>query len=134
MRHAAVHAQVDAGDEGAFVGGEEDDRGGDLLRLANAAERNLAHDVRAELFHLFRREAHLAEDRGFDGAGAEGVDADFAGFEVRGPAAGEGADGGFAGAVDAEAFVAGGCGDGCVEDDGGAILEEGKGFGIGPFS
>jgi hypothetical protein len=38
--HAAVDRQVDPGDEPGVVTGQEGDRGGDVLRLADAPERN----------------------------------------------------------------------------------------------
>jgi hypothetical protein len=66
--------------------------------------------------------------RGVDGAGAYGVHADVALFQVGGPGAREGTDGGFCGALNAirrETFTGD---DGGVEDDGGAVGEQRKGF------
>src|SRR4051812_44348958 len=47
--HPAVDEQLDAGDVARGVGGEEDDRVGDLLRRGDAAERNAVLVVAANL-------------------------------------------------------------------------------------
>jgi aminoglycoside phosphotransferase len=50
-----------AGDEARAVGGEEGNRAGDILRLADPVERDAAHEARGE---RRRVEARVAQHRG----------------------------------------------------------------------
>src|SRR5882724_6506187 len=88
LRHSAVDGEFDASDEATVVGGEEESGLGDLDRLAHAAERDLLDHLRLESRDLIGGEAAFAQDGRIDGSGRDDVDADLAGFEVRGPGAG----------------------------------------------
>src|SRR5262247_392362 len=68
---AAVRRQRRAGDEAGIIGREEDDAAGDLLRLAQPAERDVRQDV--FLQHVL---GHGLDHLGRDIAGADGVDGD----------------------------------------------------------
>ncbi len=68
------------------------------------------------------------ECSGIDRAGAEDVDANLARFQVSRPCAREGADGGLAGVIYAEASEALYAGDGAIHDDRCAIAQERQGF------
>src|SRR4051812_45690510 len=77
LRHAAVDGEVDAGDVGAFIGGEERDGRGDLPGQASAAHRDLRGELRGRLLGLFGGEARRGrQGRGVDGAGAHAIHAD----------------------------------------------------------
>jgi len=68
------------------------------------------------------------EARSVDGAGADRVDANLAVFEILDPGAGEGADSGFCGAVNAESRSTFYGDDGGIENDRAAVGEERKRF------
>src|SRR5687767_6484428 len=62
QRHAAVDAQVDAGDEAACVRSEEQRGVAELVRFAQSPQRNRFGDVLLQKRTAFRRQAELVED------------------------------------------------------------------------
>src|ERR1700722_340151 len=128
LGHAAVDEKFCAGYEAAVVGGQEDNGFGDFAGGADAAQGNGGGHAGLEGFELLRIGEQVVGTRGFYGAGADDVHANFPVFEVGGPGAGEGADRCFGGAVDAERRDAFGAGDGAVDDDGRAVAQERQGF------
>ncbi len=119
---AAVDVELDAVDVAGVVGGEEEGDGGDFFGAAYLAAGNQGCEVGLGVG------AEGIEDGCVDGSGAEDVDADLAVLEVVEPGAGEGADRRFAGSVHAEGRKALDAGDGAVEEDGAAVVEEGQGL------
>src|SRR5471030_1574851 len=103
LRHAAVHAQVDAGDEAAFVRRQEQRGGGDFFGTAHAAQRHHRREHGAQLVGADLLVGLDVDDRRVDRAGAQRVDADAALFQFHRPGAGERTHGGLAGAVGAVA-------------------------------
>ena len=128
MGHAAVYEEFDSGDEAGVVGGEEGDGFGDFVGGAHAAHGNAADESSFELGCIADGLSKAIDGRGFDGAGADDIDADFAVLEIDGPTAGEGAKGGFCGAVDAEGGHAFDGDDRGIENDGGTVDEKREGF------
>jgi hypothetical protein len=128
LGHAAVDEEFDPGDEAGVVGGQEGDGFGDFVGGAHAAHGNAADESRFELGAITNGLPQAINGRGFDGTGADDVDADFTVLEINGPTAGERAEGGFGGAVHAKGGHAFYGNDGGVENDGGAIDEKRKGF------
>ena len=128
MGHAAVDEEFDAGDEAGVVGGEEGDGFGDFVGGAHAAHGDTADESGFELGGIADGLPQAIDGRGFDGAGADDVDADFAVLEIDGPTAGERAEGGFGGAVDAEGRHAFYGNDGGIENDRGAVDKKGRAF------
>src|SRR6185437_17025795 len=90
LGHAAVDEEFDAGDVAGVVGGEEGDGLGDLVGVAHAAEGDAGGHAGFELFGLLFAAGEVVDGGGFDVAGADGVDADFAVLEVGRPGTGEG--------------------------------------------
>ena len=106
----------------------KDDGFGDFVGGAHAAHGDTADESGFELGGIADGLPQAIDGRGFDGAGADDVDADFAVLEIDGPTAGERAEGGLGGAVDAEGRHAFYGNDGGVENDGGAVDEKREGF------
>src|ERR1700746_2724300 len=72
--HAAVHEQQGAGDVGGIVGGQKQDRGGDLLGPARALEHGALCGLGVVLLdRLARRGEAALMERREDRAGANGV-------------------------------------------------------------
>src|SRR5208283_1546641 len=122
--HAAVDVKVDAGDIACVVRRQEQRRLGDFFGLADPAKWYLCGDIRAKLFELSRGQAHLSEDWRLDGAGADGVDPNFAVLQFRRPASGEGTHGGFRRRVNAEAGHSLRVRYGRIEDDRSAVDDQ----------
>ena len=130
---AAVDEVEAAGHEAGGVAGEEMDEFGDFAGFADTAQRvafgfgfpvgagvSVVGDVGEFLEKVFRQ-------RGFDGAGADGVCTYAAGAEVDGEAAGDLADGAFGQAVGEAVGLADVALVGCVDDDAAAAFEVGDG-------
>ena len=66
LRHAAVDKELDAGDVAAVIRGEEDDRLGDRIRRANAAQGRAGCGLRLELLDLGVAQAQLGLVAGRD--------------------------------------------------------------------
>ena len=128
LGHAAVDEEFYAGDEAAVVGGQEDDGFGDFAGVADAAQGDAGDHAGLEGLELIRVGEEIIGAWGFDGAGADDVDANFPVFEVGGPSTREGADGGFGGAIDGERRDTFGAGDGAINYDGAAIAQERQGL------
>ena len=99
-RPAAVDDVDGAGGVGGFVGGEVDGQGGDFFGLADAADGLAGDEIAAGFFDVAEGGDALLERRGFDCAGADGVDANSLLDEIDGERFGEADYGGFGGAVD----------------------------------
>jgi hypothetical protein len=95
LGQAAVDEEFYASDETGVVGGEEGDGFGDFVGGAHAAHGDAADESSFELGCIADDLPKTIDGRGFDGAGADDVDADFAVLEIDGPTAGERAEGGF---------------------------------------
>jgi hypothetical protein len=103
-----------AGEPGGVVGGEEDRDGGDVAGLSEPAEGGLGDHG---FFHVRAEEAGGLGAFGFDEAGVDGVDADFAGAEFLGQDGGDHVERAFGGRID------GGAG-GLESDDGRADVDD----------
>src|SRR5690349_17852963 len=90
---AAVDDDDRAGHEGGCVRGEVDEGGAELVGLADAAERNLAHDLGADLRIVERGGVQI----GAEIPGSERVDGDAVARPLDGEGAREGDDGAFGG-------------------------------------
>src|SRR5690606_4140564 len=77
-RHAAIHLELDAGDEAGEVGGEEERGARQLCGPSQAPERDRCRDLALERGAVLGRDAHLPDDRGLGRARAEDVDPDAA--------------------------------------------------------
>src|SRR5580704_17050339 len=120
---ASVSEELDAVDEAGLVRSQKSRGGSDLVRFGNAAERNMGGDcVEGSLVAVGSDPAEQARRPGR--AGAQDVDADGTPGEVDGPAAGEAADRGLCGAVDALPGCDPHRGGGAGEDDRRLLAEE----------
>src|SRR5580698_2791115 len=81
---AAVHEEFDAGDVAAVVGGQEDDCFGYLVGGPESSHGNDVADAGEALLSDFAGTKEFLQSLGVDGAGAYGVDANAASFEVCG--------------------------------------------------
>src|SRR5512145_1510119 len=75
-RQAARGADDLPGDEGGLVAGEEGDDAGEILRLAQAAERDRLGERALQLLALLAFAGEVAEQRGVGRAGADDVHVD----------------------------------------------------------
>src|ERR1700723_2673645 len=95
LRSTAVDKELDAGNEAAVVGGEEDNCLRNLFGCAEPAHGDEVVDVGEALFAFFAAAEEFTEAFGVDGSRAYDVDADVASLQIGCPGAGEGADCGF---------------------------------------
>src|SRR5258706_10337397 len=123
LSHAAVDEQIDAVNETRVIRRQEKNRLGDLLGRSNPSGRDGRNHLSGKSGDLLLRQARLAVALGRDDACADGVDADLAIFEIRGPAARERAHSSLRSRVDAERRHALGTGHGSVKDNGAAIVK-----------
>src|SRR5580704_9595877 len=83
---AAIDEELGAGHEAGIVGGKEGDRLGDLVRVTDAADRDLGrHVVQQPLLLGGVRTGQPDKARGLHGTGADDVDPDAALLEVERP-------------------------------------------------
>src|SRR5881409_1189468 len=75
LDHTAVDYQLGPDDAGGLAGGEVEDRGGDLVGVAESLERDLLGDPLLELPGLLFRQAHAVEDGSRHGSRADDVHA-----------------------------------------------------------
>src|SRR5580700_6271304 len=122
---AAVDEELGAGHEARIVRGEEGDRLGDLVRVADAADRDLGrHIVEEPLLLGGVRTGQPEKTRGLHRTGTDDVDAYAALLEVERPAPRQIAHRGLGGAVDAEGGRAGHAGSGPHQDYRSAIAQQ----------
>ena len=102
----AVDEEFTAGDVTAFVGGEERDRFGDLIRGSRSAQRNGRNDgLDVVVLLLLRHSETGVIARRRNDARTDRVDADALALQVHSPIAGKRAERRFGGTVDAEGRV-----------------------------
>src|SRR3989442_2530453 len=124
MDHAAVDHQLRPHDERGFAGGEVQDRGGDVLGMAESLERDPLGDLLLELSGRLFRQAHAVEDRSRHGPRADDVHAYSPLQQVGRQRLRQVDDGGLGGPVDAGARQALVRVDRRVQDDRGAARQE----------
>src|SRR3954471_1721218 len=99
--HPTVDDDFAADRVGGFVGGEEDDRFGDLAGIAEAAGGDLVLDGGGHRFQVGFGQSQFAVERSGDRAGTDGVDPDAAPDQLAGQGAGQRDQAGFGGRIDA---------------------------------
>src|SRR5438445_3658670 len=124
LDHAAVDHELGPHYERGFTGGEVEDRGGDLVRVAESLERNLLRDPFLELPRLLFRQAHAVENGGGHRSRADDVHAHAVLEEVGGQGLRQVDDGSLGGPVDARARHPHVRVDRRVQDHGGPAGEE----------
>jgi len=83
-----------------FIGGEEHDSGRNFVGFTSAAKWNLRDELVGRLLGLLRSEACILKCWSLDWSGAYRIHADFAVFQLHGPATREAAHSRFARGVD----------------------------------
>src|SRR5260221_1201132 len=122
LRHAAIGEDLGTIDETAVIGSEEHRHLADLVRIADAAGRNVWRQKAKQSLLLICR--HQTDQAGcFDRAGAQRIDADLAFLEIERPATGEIAHRRLGGAIDAEGRRSHDAGGRAGQDDGSAIAQ-----------
>ena len=120
LAKAAASEKLLAGEPGGVVRSQKDSDGGDVARLADAAERSLRDDG---LLEVRADEAAAVGAFGLDHAGIDGVDPDLLRAELAGEHAGDGVDRALGAGVNRAVRRRDAAGDGADVDDAAAFAE-----------